>query len=262
MDGKLISLIKRLFGFRSAVDARQRNPALAFAVNRSSELYSDTPLADLIDAEIADLFSRQAYIDLSRVCNSQHPVAACRQRLAHIMLKYALYQVIEIDAPPAEDASGLRGLPGITGEMRAYRGELAKKNMSLRSDLHSSVNYDRDARLRDLVRVEYWKNCWMLETLIETLKHLDSTVSENDWTPAFRHAACANQEHLYRIDLKMKPSLNSEDAQKISVAYSLFTDIVISDAADPMADWLDYHDGQGIPIPGRPLPQMDTTHAA
>ena len=170
------------------------------------------------------------------------------------MLRFALYQVLVIPPPPADDKSGLRGLPGITGELKTHITKLAHDNMSLRSDLHASPHFDDARPVDERVEIEFWKSFWYLETLIALERELGDLDESKDWSRAFRHAACANQENLYRLDLDMESAFTEDEPRGLATAYAIFTDIVVSGAADPLAEWLDYHAGQKLPVPGEPAP--------
>ena len=70
-----------------------------------------------------------------------------------------------------------------------------------------------------------------------------------DWYRPFMHAACASAEHVYRHTLELSPAFEQDEARSISTAYSTYTDIVVSGAADPDGEWRDYHKNANIPAP-------------
>jgi hypothetical protein len=65
----------------------------------------------------------------------------------------------------------------------------------------------------------------------------------------FKHAACANYEHIYRREIGLAPAFDEDDASLAPTAYSIFTDIVLSGAKDPVLEWRDYYKDSNIPIP-------------
>lgn len=242
--------LSKLLGLRSAVEARRENPVLLAAVSKSSEIYAQTPLAECIGREAGNRLAREIYLDVNAVCNATDPLAAGREKLAGTMLRFALFQVLMIPPPPKKDASGLRALPGISGEIAHHLTALADHNIALRGALHGSEYYSDSAELWPLVRTEYWKTWWLLETLNTTRQELGDVVAGRDWYRPFMHAACANQENLYRIDLDLPPAFAETIARHAPTAYSIFTDIVIAGAADPLAEWREFHEGQAVPTPG------------
>ena len=131
----MLDWLSRLLGRRSAVEERRGNPALVATVQKSAEIYEQIPLKQFIDRDTSDRLARQFYLEINSVCNAADPLMVGREKLAGTMLRFALYQVLTIPSAPAEDSSGLRGLPGISGEFRPHLDVLAQKNISLRSEL-------------------------------------------------------------------------------------------------------------------------------
>ena len=246
----MLDWLSRLLGRRSAVEERRGNPALVATVQKSAEIYEQIPLKQFIDRDTSDRLARQFYLEINSVCNAADPLMVGREKLAGTMLRFALYQVLTIPSAPAEDSSGLRGLPGISGEFRPHLDVLAQKNISLRSELHDSEHFNGSADLWTIVQAEYWKSYWLLETLNAARIQMSDLIQENDWYRPFMHAACANQENLYRIDLDLPSAFDELIARNAPAAYSIFTDIVISGAQDPLAEWHDYHGDTRVPAPG------------
>jgi hypothetical protein len=52
------------------------------------------------------------------------PRMAIRERLSELLIHFAELQVLVMEPPPEEDITGLRGMPGITGELKAHLWEL------------------------------------------------------------------------------------------------------------------------------------------
>ncbi len=242
--------VGKILGGRSAVLERSENPVLNTAVQKSAEIYRALPLNQFIDSQCSDQLARHFYLEINSVCNATDPIALCRQKLAMTMLRFALYQVLMIPPEPENDTSGLRSCPGISGELTSKLETLAKKSIAFGSDLHESQFFSEDADLWTIVQTEYWKTYWMLKTLNVVRKELGDFLEENDWYRPFMHSACANQENLYRIDLDMPSVFDRAIAREAPAAYSIFTDIVVSGARDPMAEWRDYHAGSPVPAPG------------
>ena len=242
--------VNRIFSGRSAVDARRDNPVLAATVKKSAEIYDYLPLNQFIDRDLSDQLARQIYIEIDTVCNAHDPLTAIREKLAITMLQFALYQVLMIPPEPEPDASGLRSCAGISGELTPHIDVLARRNIALRSGLHNAEHFDDSADLWSVVQTQYWKTCWLLETLNAARQELGDVAKKNDWYRPFMHAACANQENLYRIDLELPSAFDESIARDAPAAYSIFTDIVVSGARDPIAEWRDYHPDTAIPEPG------------
>ena len=65
----------------------------------------------------------------------------------------------------------------------------------------------------------------------------------------FKHAVCANCEHIYRREVELPPAFDEDLASIAPSAYSIFTDIVLSGAKDPELEWRDYYKNSNVPIP-------------
>lgn len=245
----MASWLKKLFGGATAIDANRSNPALESAVRKSAETYEQTPLRDLItEAERSDL-ARELFLEINRICNSTDPNAACRESLAATMLRFAQYQVLVIPPAPEEDPTGLRGQPGISGGLKEHLVELAASAENLRTDLFGiddTLTFDNTWAI---IQALYWKSWWRLETINAVRIAIGDQVIDGDWYRPFMHAACASAEHVYRYNLRLPPAFDDDVAKPVSTAYSIYTDIVVSGAADPDGEWRDYYKNSNIPVP-------------
>jgi hypothetical protein len=222
---------------------------LQAAVQRSAQIYQDIPLHEFIAESERQEMARELFLEINRICNAKDPQATCRESLAETMLRFARYQVLVIPPPPEEDASGLRGQPGISGELHGHLLELARRAENLRTDLFgvtTSLTFDS---VWQIVQAMYWKLFWRLETINATRIEIGDHIVSNDWYRPFMHAACASAEHRYRYDLELPPAFDEELAKPVTNAYSIYTDIVISGASDPDGEWRAYHKGSNIPLP-------------
>ncbi len=241
----LLGKLRDLFIRRTAVRDVRENPMLKEAVARAAEIFAETPLADLIDERRRKELARVLYLELSEICNASQPKAVCRDKLVRWMLRFAPLQVVMIPPPPEEDASGLRELPGITGELRPRLNDLLEHDADFRSGLGGQPA-DADAAWSAVQR-SYWEAYWFLEAFNATRIALGDTKSESDWYRPFMHAACVNQEHLYRRELNLPPAFEEDVAQVVVTAFSIYTDVVISGTDDPDSEWNDYYAGLGVP---------------
>jgi len=165
------------------------------------------------------------------------------------VLKLASYQVLVIPPEPDDDPSGLRGQPGVSGELTAHLEALFRKNDDLRSAIFNANVTESGKDLLILVQQRYWETSWWLETLNATRIELGDSITENDWYPPFLHAACAHHEHVYRWELELPPAFEDSIAADASTAYSMFADIVLSGTKDPADEWRNYYCESGIPMP-------------
>ncbi len=241
--------IGKLFGGRSAVEQRRKNPVLASAVELSALVYSRIPLAKLISDSRREELARGLYLEVNALCNSRDPVIACRERFVAVMLELASFQVLVIPPEPVEDPFDLRKQPGITGELQSHLEALFSSNDKLRSTLFAAEENPNDAKLSEFVLRQFWELYWRLETLNAARVALGDVAPENDWKQAFLHAASVNAEHTFRWELQLPAAFEESVAKEASTAYSMFTDIVVSGAKDPAAEWREYYSQSQIPMP-------------
>lgn len=234
---------------RTAVEAGHENPVLHAAVRKSSAIYDQIPLCDYITEETRSELSRQLFREIYAICNASNPMLACRDKLATAMLKFASYQVLVIPPAPEEDPSGLRGQPGITGNLKERLVQIVQKNNSLRSEMYEATDSRSYEALWEVLQRSYWKSYWFLGTINAARIEMDDVDKDHDWYRSFMHAACANQEHVYRWELEMPPAFAEDVAKVASTAYSVFTDIVLSGEQNPATEWRACHKDYDIPTP-------------
>jgi hypothetical protein len=239
----------KLFGGRTAVQKNREKPVMRATMQKSAEIYDRIPLSDFISEQERGELSRQLYLDINSICSAANPVSTCRERLATAMLKMASYQVLVIPPPPQSDPTGLRLQPGITGELKEHLVRLSERNGDLRSEIRKRTESADFDVIWQVVQQSYWTAYWVVETFNAARLALDDRTEESDWYQPFMHAACANSEHIYRRDLEMPAAFSADLAQMAANAYSLYTDIILSGAPDPVSEWRDYHKDSDIPVP-------------
>jgi hypothetical protein len=245
----MLMWLGKLISSKTAVGEGRDNPALHAAVHQAAVLFDELPGKAHIDEAARQQLARQLFLDLHEIFVATSPVAAARQKLAPAMLRWSLFQVLLIPPPPKPDVSGLRGLPGITGELGSHLDAIARKNGELHAALYEHAVTEDDHALEPLLLRAYWQSCWCLKTFESVRKDLGDSLENKDWFRPFLFAVCANQENSYRQDIGLPPALEPHIAASAPVAYSLFTDIVLAGAKDPLAEWTDYHRDSGIPMP-------------
>ena len=126
-SGSFFSKLRNLFFSRTAARRRRESPLFRASVVKASEVYAETPLDGMINSATKQSLARQLYLELDEICNAADPKAYCREKLVHSMLGFAPLQVLMIPPPPTADRSGLRKLPGITGELQTRLDEIVEK---------------------------------------------------------------------------------------------------------------------------------------
>jgi hypothetical protein len=206
-------------------------------------------LRNFIGDDMRGALARQLFLEINEICNAFEPVAACREKLATAMLEFASYQVLVIPPAPEADPSDLRSQPGITGELTEHLEQIAETNGDLRSQLYGTADAPNFERIWESVQRSYWRSYWFLETFNAARIELGDCRKGDDWFMYFKHAACANAEHIYRRDADLPLVFDEKLASIAPTAYSIFTDIVISGAGDPLMEWREYYKDSEIPVP-------------
>lgn len=234
---------------QTAVQTGRQNPVLLSTVDKSSIIYDQIPLKNFVGDDARGVLARNLYLVINEICNSFDPVMAWREKLAAKMIEFASYQVLVIPPPPENDPSGLRSQPGISGGLKEHLGRIAEANSHLRSEIYGKTKLPTLDIIWDLVQQSYWQTYWFLETFNSARIELGDYSKDRDWYMPFKHAVCANYEHIYRREAGLPPAFDEDTAALAPTAYSIFTDIVLSGAKDPGLEWRDYYKDSNIPIP-------------
>ena len=237
-----------MFSSRTAVDKERSNPAVQAAVQHSAKVYEQIPLHDFIDDTRRSQLARELFLEINRICNTIDPVAVCREELATSVLHLAAWQVLVIPPAPDEDVSGLRRQPGVSGELRQHLVLLCENDDFLRSTMYdeaSATDYDA---VWTIVQRHYWEARWRTGTLDGLRIALGDFIDGDDWFEPFLHAACVKLEHDYRWELELPAAFPEGIAREAATVYSMFTDIVLSGASNPAAEWRDYCRGTDVPM--------------
>jgi hypothetical protein len=174
------------------------------------------------------------------IATSPDPRMENRKKLNNWVLEYSRFQVLVIDPPPAEDPNGLRGQPGITGELRPRLLELAQTDI-LREFMHA---FDTPKTWDDVwtpvllrFRIAYaWAH--LFHTLRFALDDVNRAEGK-DWFKPFVAVMCAWWEHHCRRALGMPPSLATSEsaADQKCLIFSGFSNCVLDGARFPDLEW-------------------------
>jgi hypothetical protein len=215
----------------------------------SSRIFDGIPLQNFIDDDERGALARELFLEINGICNAFDPVVACREKLAQTMIRFASFQVLVIPPLPEPDPTDLRSQPGISGELTEHLVQIAENNYELRSELYGEMDSPTFDNLWESLQRAYWQTYWFLETFNAARLELGDYQDDHDWFMSFKHAACANYEHIYRREINL-PSVFDENLAAIApTAYSIFTDIVLSGAENPELEWRDYYKDSDIPAP-------------
>lgn len=179
--------------------------------------------------------------EVVKVATSSDPRMANREKLTSCVIEYAQFQVLVIDPPPVEDPTGFRGLPGITGELKARLFELVEKDKGLQEFMHSfDTPKDWDDVWNPVLlryRMVYaWTHVFhLLRLAFDDVNHAQG----KDWFKPYLAAMCAWQEHQFRKLLGMPPSLDDSGmgADFRALMMSAFMNCVMDGVRYPDLEW-------------------------
>lgn len=182
------------------------------------------------------------------VATAQDPRMANRQRLVDVVAELAVFEILTLPPPPAPDSTGLRGKPGITGELRQRLPEIAHKDQSLRDFFFSAGGVEKlspDDLQNSITMRRYVLHSW--SQLHQTLRMAwrDASPEEPlaDWYRPLVENMCAFKEHHFRQLLGMEPALGksgrSPDLE--ALARSTLMNFVLEGATDPLTKWKEYY---------------------
>jgi hypothetical protein len=226
---------------------KNRKAANSLAHAHAVKLAEDSVRKVWIDHESSKGFSQKEIDDLANamtkeameVLSSSNPYMVNRVRLAASVQDLAQYLVLVMDPAPAADVTGFRGSE-VTGELKSRLEKLSR----IKSYLKIWTNNDKSAvsgyeDLCNLVLARYQVSLARSGLLQSLSLALEGNPARPDWFRPFIHSMCANQEHHFRLDLKM-PSVLDPDADRASLIasqHSLFFNLVRHGLDDPLEAW-------------------------
>lgn len=225
-----------------AVWRLRKHPAFGAATRYIRRTVNDQALCPVIfsSPEVKERYVGQFIREVGEVLAAQNPVMANREKLACYVIGMARYQVLTLPAPdePEEDVTGLRGRPGITGELKGHLSEIAEKDEEIKQ-LASGIDDPEQLYLACAARSSIYKflangfNC----TRIALGDNHPSP--QKDWYVPFVAAVCAYEEHCYRQAIGLTDVLATQDqgGSAAGLIYSTFVDTVMSGAHYPNLDW-------------------------
>jgi len=255
MLGKIINKARTKY----AVHRLNKMPTIQYG-SKAIDTYWTGNHEIIKDFSVEFIEERGEYLmgEVIKIATSSDPKMVNREKLTNHVISYAQLQVLVIPPPPAEDQTGLRGQPGITGELKSRLLDLAQKDKTLREFMHG---YDTPRTWDDVwnpVLLEYrWRNaCINVFNQVRLAFDDVNFEKEKDWFKPFVAAMCASQEHHYRMSIGMPPSLPySEDemgATMYAVAMSTFSYRVMEGIRYPDIEWKkhmqEFEHGDGVSL--------------
>jgi hypothetical protein len=250
----LVGNLRGLFGARRS---RRDNPIYQASLVRSAEFLDETPLKQQLSEESLDRHSQELAELVLQILGSRNPVAACRENLAGTMHEFARHQIILVPPEPEDDSTGLRGQPGITGEIKDRRLELAKLDEQLNEELRALTDEPNEDDVSNWCQESYWRLAWWLSVLNTVRIGLkDFNEVDRDWYLPLKHAQCAFVESYYRGKLGMESAFENDPLNMAGMIYGTFVNFVERGVRFPDVEWRDHY-AERIDSGLLPLPDFD-----
>tara|TARA_Y100000741_G_scaffold228631_1_gene174644 strand:- start:766 stop:1515 length:750 start_codon:yes stop_codon:yes gene_type:complete len=218
------------FENRKAAKALKESPILRVAAIASVEAMKELGLEKTSD-NFKNMIGKHLATQVNKVALATNQHLAFREVFAEIILKFSGYQVLVLK-PKVKDPTGLRGMPGITGELNKHAIKIGKTDSITKEILHGDKNVPKKLTYEymDSHFLGYYKlAAWEYRIFDAIRRHLKdfNENAERDWVKPFVYYMCVHKEWSYRNTLKLKQEIGSSYLQ------STFLDIVISGETYP-----------------------------
>lgn len=238
----MFTAIKNWTQQRAAVRDLNKLPVVQIARVAISDSWSDNKSMtqdfskEFIDAQAALMMQK-----VIEIASGDDPLLMNRKFLAECVLEYAQFAVLVLEPPPAEDITGFRGMPGITGELKQNYMALASKDEGLREALCALPHGDDPDEVWDFV-VFRNRQLWAWSAVFQAVRFAyndHAPKGEEDWYRPFVAAMFAWQEDTYRKAIDLPPVLEEagEGVRLRALWYSTFMNRVTNGDGNPLEEW-------------------------
>jgi len=238
MIGKLIENWK----LRKALKAIQKEPIYLVAVQAGQTYLTDESqgIGKYASKEFKQKLAEEIIREVNEVILAPNQLMANREKLTAYTLQMAKYQVLILPNEGEDDTTGLRGKPGISGELRSNLQKIVEKDKEIK-ELAWSLNDPSEKDIYEACLFRYWLfhlKAHVFQTIRIALNDTHND-PEKDWYREFVAAMCAWEEHNYRKLIGLPDILEKEGGigGLEALKYSTFMDIVLSGATYPNFEW-------------------------
>lgn len=244
LRGMMFSSIREWWLGRRALRPLMADPIGAAAVRNIRQALGDTSrgIGRHSSRKFKEEIAQRLLQDLCEILGSGDRVLANREKLATYTLVMAKYQVLVLppEGDPEPEITGLRGLPGISGELRAHLDSIAGKDEEIRN-LRYGIPVQGPDALYTACLLSYWRAGIGANVFDHTRRALGDfhTLDERDWYRPFLASMCAWHEHQFRLAIGLPDVLAEQDesGEMAGLKHSTFLNIVMSGAQHPGLEW-------------------------
>ena len=199
---------------RSAKKKLANDPIFIAALNASETALKETNLYKIRDKLTKP--AEELAEEINSILTSEDRFMACRKKFAESILAFSKYQVLVLDKDdPNDDATGLMGLPGITGEIRKHLVKIGERDELIAEDLHGQADTPNKLNfefMKNHVRAKYL--IWYWRTIVFNTIRVglnDNNSNPNkDWRKHLLYSMCVCNEYKFRELLKLKQEVTIE----------------------------------------------------
>jgi hypothetical protein len=216
------------------------HPAFLTSMAASADAFDKLSLKQYMKPADKDRHSQHLFGIVVSTLQASNQIAACRAQFVPVVEDFARWQVLLIPPEPEPDVTGLRGMPGVTGELRSHLLAIAGKD----PEVHQAVMADRAATdaqdVQAFVEARY-QNCWWYLRTLDALRiGLDDWDRDQDWSRPFSHAMCAWSEQQFRMMLDLPSALPGEPPVAAMMYWTL-RDAVLAGERNPVHHWQEHY---------------------
>lgn len=239
------------WNIKRAIASMEKDPLYKIAIRAIRESLADTSygLGKYASQKFREELAGDIVKEVSVIIISENRLMTNREKLSSAVLMMAKYQVLILPSEhdDEEDATGLRGKPGITGELKSHIVEISQKDKVIK-ELAWGLGNTTEKDIYDACLFRYWAwglRAQVFQSLRLQLKdhHHDP---EKDWYRPFVEAMCAWEEHNYRITIGLPDVLSTQDefGSMAALKYSTFMNMVLDGTKYPNFEFQEYYSSE------------------
>jgi hypothetical protein len=215
--------------------AIKNNPALSALHMRSEKLISEIR-REGVDEDIARGWAQQTFEHLLPALNSKAPKIECRRLLVEWALLDSDYKVMLIPPSPELDWTGLRGLRGISGELREHGVELAGKYAPIRDVIHATSVEVTETTSRNTIVALALQSSYLVNMANTARVAIDDYHHDMDmdWFRPMIYSFCVSSENTLR---KLIGLPTSPDDDMAALMHSTMMHDVLGGSRFPDMNW-------------------------
>lgn len=236
----MLKKLAEAFATRRAVKELSANPVFETGREALRTFWTEHEVSKGFSPGFVQDQAKELADRIGQIIADPNPVQRNRTELSTWVMECSKFQVLVLPPEPEEDATGLRGLYGITGELKSQVGLLASKNKELGQFLYGMAP-ETDADRSDAILFRY-RLLWSGMSIFNALRTpLNDThpVAKQDWFWPFFATQCGYAEYVYRSDAELEPTLNADmgRASLDALELSTFVNMVVNGAQYPDFEW-------------------------